>query len=285
MKAKSFSYQRAESLDDAMQGLASADRPTVLLAGGQSLFPAIRNRQVTPQHVIDIDRVDELSHLFVDDKALHIGALCRHASLEQERILQDSEAWSAIAEAASHIAMYPVRTRGTIGGSFAYAHPAAELPLAAIALDAEVVLRSVRGERCVASRDFFLSAHSTSIQKSEIIVEIRFPLPPGNTYSAFVEVAPREIGWASATACATVTLQDGVVIKAGVAIGAATSRLQRSSAAEEILIGKRFSDISVEDVAHSALHECEELGIANKDREVLIYPTVVSVLQQIGDRL
>lgn len=285
MKAKSFSYQRAKSLDEVIQSLASADKPTMLLAGGQSLFPAIRNRQITPQHIIDIDRVDELSYLYVDDEALHIGALCRHAFLERERILRDNEAWSVIAEAASHVAMYPVRTRGTIGGSFAYAHPAAELPLVALALGARVVLRSVHGQRCVTSQDFFAVAHSPNIEKSEIVVEISFPVPPRSTYSAFVELAPREIGWASAAACAVVTINDGVIVKASIAVGAATSRLWRSSSAEKILLGKRFCDISIEDVANSALHECEGLGIANKERQILIYPVVVGALQQIGDRL
>jgi carbon-monoxide dehydrogenase medium subunit/6-hydroxypseudooxynicotine dehydrogenase subunit alpha len=240
MKPPPFEYVRAGSVDEAV---AALDEDAKILAGGQSLLPALNYRLVRPARLVDIDRLAELDELEVCD-GVRIGALVRHARLEREVRL--SGPWRAVREAAAHVGHLPIRTRGTFGGSLAHADPAAELCVAALAFDGNVVARSPAGERTLAAADLFLGPFSTALGPDELVTEV--VLPPGPESSAFEEFAPRAGDYAFASAC-VVRGRDG----ARVALGSVGATPLRARTAEQALAAGEPPEV----VGRTAAAECE----------------------------
>jgi len=206
LKPPPFAYVRAGSVADA---LAALDEDVKVLAGGQSLLPALNYRIVRPTKLVDIDRLDDLAGLDVN-RSVHVGALVRHAQLERDDRLVGP--WSGLREAVSHVGHVPIRTRGTFGGSVAHADPAAELCVAALAFDADVVARSTAGERRVPAVDFFHAPFTTALAADELVTEVVFA--EGASASVFEEFAPRAGDYALASVCA-VRRADGLRIALG----------------------------------------------------------------------
>lgn len=167
-----FEYLAPESLDEALDLLARHREEAKVLAGGQSLLPVLNYRLGRPRYVVDINRVP-LDGLRAENGRLRLGALTRHATLEESREI--ARHCPLLGEAARLIGNVRVRTLGTLGGSLAHADPAAELPLVALALDARLTLRSRAGGRTVAARDFFTGYLSSALGPDEILTEIELP--------------------------------------------------------------------------------------------------------------
>ena len=149
MKAPKFSYVRAESVAHAVQLLAEHGDEARVLAGGQSLMPALNMRLSQPRLLVDINRLEALSGIALENGQVRIGALTRHAEVARSPLI--GRHLPLIAEAMPHVAYVAVRNRGTFGGSLALADPAAEMPACALALDATLVVESVRGRREIAA--------------------------------------------------------------------------------------------------------------------------------------
>jgi CO/xanthine dehydrogenase FAD-binding subunit len=198
VKPPPFAYARAESLEQALALLAEGGEDAKALAGGQSLVPALSFRLLRPTHLVDIDRVGGLDDVRVTDGRLSLGALVRHATLAR---LQPSESHKALRGAARAIGHDAIRVRGTLGGSLAHADPAAELPVVALALDAELVVASPEGRRSVAAADFFLGPFTTALAPGELLVEAVFPALPPGARTAFAEFAARAGDFALACVC------------------------------------------------------------------------------------
>ncbi|MGA6971672.1 MAG: FAD binding domain-containing protein, partial [Candidatus Binatus sp.] len=154
MKPPNFQYAAPRSLDEALTLAAKYGGDAMILAGGQSLVAAMNFRFVAPAVLIDLNRVPELSHIRRDGERLHVGAMTRHRALEFSQEGIDAE--PLLARVSCEIGPLAIRNRGTIGGSIAHAHPAAEWPLIAVALDAQVTLRSVSQSRSIPAREFFV---------------------------------------------------------------------------------------------------------------------------------
>ncbi len=181
MKARDFDYRRPLALSEAFDLL---DRPGAqVIAGGQSLVPALNLRTVSPKLVVDIGGIDELRGLrFVGDgeaRCLHVGALVRHVEIERSPLV--AEAAPLLQRAASHVAYPAVRNLGTFCGSLALGNPRSEFPMCALALDARLLISGRAGHRTVAARDFFLGFQKTALRPGEILVGC--------------EVAPQPAGW------------------------------------------------------------------------------------------
>lgn len=179
-----FDYAVPGSLVSALQLLAANDEAK-LLAGGQTLVPTMKQGLAAPELLIDLNGLDELSHLTVSDDGIHVGAMCRHAAVASSKALQDKT--PGLAELASMIGDAQVRNRGTIGGSVANNDPAADYPSALLALNA--IVRTDRRE--IAADEFFLGLFETALEPAEMIREVVFPVCRTSAYVKFRNPASR----------------------------------------------------------------------------------------------
>jgi aerobic carbon-monoxide dehydrogenase medium subunit len=188
MKARNFRYIRPTSLDQACRILGEGD--AVPLAGGQSLLAGLNMRLSAPKLLVDIGDLKELTGQSYEDGTVRLGALTRHAELLGSELIQKHV--PLLVRAAAHIGHVAIRNRGTLGGSLAYADPAAELPACAVALGATLVLRSVAGEREVGAEDFFTGLFETQLEPGELIVAIKFPAMQPGMAVGFAELSRRQ---------------------------------------------------------------------------------------------
>jgi aerobic carbon-monoxide dehydrogenase medium subunit len=199
-------YVRARSLEDAVAALAEPDAK--VLAGGQSLVSVLKLRLVRPSRLVDIGGL-ELRGVLADENDLRIGALSTWDDLVRAPDLE-RPAFRALAECAARIGDLQVRNRGTAGGSLAHADPASDLPPVTLALRATFLLAAAGGERSVPAAEFFQGPFLTALGPQELLTEIRMPLPPPGSGSAYVKMEHPASGFALAGAAALV-LPDGAM--------------------------------------------------------------------------
>jgi carbon-monoxide dehydrogenase medium subunit len=202
MKPAPFEYAAPRALDEALRLLADFGSDARPLAGGQSLVPLLNMRLVRPSAVVDLNRIASLFEVKTVDGELRLGAMVRHRTLERDPVIRARA--PLLAEAAAQVGHVQIRTRGTLGGSLAHADPAAELPAAAVALNARCVLRGLGGERIVPATEFVVGPLATSLEPGELLVEVRVPPLPQGTGWAFVELARRHGDFAIVGAAAVV---------------------------------------------------------------------------------
>lgn len=245
MKAASFDYMRATSIDEACRALADGDGEARIIAGGQTLVPLMAMRMARPTLLIDINGIDELSGIAVDGDRLIIGAATRQADTLASAIVQSHI--PVLAEALSHVGHDQTRNRGTIGGSLCNADPAAELPLIAQLLDAEMVARTVAGERTIPAAAFFDSAMTTALDPQECLTEIRFPIwPADRTGHGFHEVSIRDSDFALVAAAAQMSLDaGGTCHRLHVALGGASAVPIRLTEVEAALTGTTLDNMTI----------------------------------------
>jgi CO/xanthine dehydrogenase FAD-binding subunit len=211
LKPAPFEYRAPTSLDEALALLHDHGEGAKLLAGGQSLVPAMNFRVVQPTMLVDLNRVEALAYIRRQDGAgLQVGAMTRERELELDpRIPVHAP---LLADAIGYVAHPQIRNRGTLGGSLVNADPAAELPVIMVALGARFRIRSVAAERWVSASDFFLGMFATDLAPDEILVEIELPALPARTGWSFQEVAPRHGDYALMGVAALVCLApDGLI--------------------------------------------------------------------------
>ncbi|MPZ57677.1 MAG: xanthine dehydrogenase family protein subunit M [Rhizobiales bacterium] len=188
MKPAPFAYTKARSVEHAVE-LAGRDGEARILAGGQSLIATLNMRLSRPTLLVDINGLDGLDGLALKDGAVEIGALVRHAQAGRSDIIAKNA--PLIAKAIPHIGHPAIRNRGTIGGSIAFADPAAELPACLVALGGEVVIAGGRGERTVKADDFFTGLFETELGSDDVLKAIRVPAANAATRIGFAELARR----------------------------------------------------------------------------------------------
>lgn len=226
MKPPPFAYARATSVEHALALLAEGGEDAKPIAGGQSLVPALAYRLVRPTHLVDIGRLDdELGQVRAADDGLRLGALVRHRTLADR---EGEPCWHGLRAAARHIGHDAIRVRGTIGGSLVHADPAAELPVAIVALGGDLVVRTVEGSRVVGAEEFFVAPFTTAVAPGELLVEIRLPAPPPQARTAFSEFAPRAGDFA--TVCVFAGLGPGWARIAVGGVGGTPVRVPRAEA-------------------------------------------------------
>jgi CO/xanthine dehydrogenase FAD-binding subunit len=237
LKPAAFAYHRPSTVDAAVQLMREYGGNAKYLAGGQSLVPMMNMRLVQPAALIDLNAVRELAYLRETEGWLHIGALTRHQQLESDPLVRAKA--PLLAEAERFVAHTAIRTRGTIGGSLAHADPAAELPLAAVVLDAVLVLKGPEGTREVPAREFFLTYLTTAKADDELITEVRVPVLAPGTGVAVEEFSRRHGDFAIVAAMAVVELdQLGRVRRARMGLGGVGGTPVRLSDQEEALRGQ-----------------------------------------------
>lgn len=261
MKPASFKYLAPRSEDELLALLSEHGSDARLLAGGQSLVPMMNFRVVSPTVIIDINRIGSLS--FINNRAdsIEVGALTRHAELEDS---VDVRAALPIAcEAVSYLAHRAVRNRGTMGGSLALAYPNAELPLLFTVLGAEMLLRSNRGDRHLPITEFISGPLDTVLKEDEFIHSARLPVPAASAGMAFIEVSRRHGDFALAAAAAVVDLNDdGKVRTVQAAISGGEGAPARIGSIEAALVGQAPQANLIEQMAGDAINEIDVEGDA-----------------------
>jgi aerobic carbon-monoxide dehydrogenase medium subunit len=173
--------------------------------------PLLNFRLVRPAHLIDLNEIPDLGYVRRDDGHVVIGALTRQRTVETSALVREHV--PLLAEAMPQIGHVQIRNRGTIGGSLAHADPAAEMPAVVAALDGELVVRSSSGQRVLRAEEFFVAYLTTSLRPTELLVEVRLPVAPPRTGTAFLEVSRRHGDFALVGVAASVTLDDEGVCK------------------------------------------------------------------------
>ena len=218
MKPAPFAYHRAHSVAEAVALLAELGDEAKILAGGLSLVPMMNFRLARPAALVDVSRLDGLSYLRADvADGLRIGALTTHRTVEVSRDPAILGGFGVLPRSARWIGHYPIRSRGTFGGSIAHADPASEWCLLAVLLGARVVLTGPGGSRVVPAAEFFQGYYSTAAAPDEMITEIWFPRPAPR--AVLTEFAQRQGDFAVAAAAVSLDIADGVCRQARVVLG------------------------------------------------------------------
>ena len=213
MKPAPFTYHRADSVAQAVALLAELGDEAKILAGGLSLVPMMNFRLARPSALVDVSRIGELSYIRAGADGLRIGALTTHRAVEMSVL----PGFGVLPRAARWIGHYPIRARGTFGGSVAHADPASEWCLLAVLLDARMVVAGPSGERTIGAGDFFEGFYTTALEPDEMITEIWFPDPA--PAAALTEFAVRQGDFAIVSAGVRLDLADGVCRGGRVVLG------------------------------------------------------------------
>lgn len=224
MKPAAFDYIAPRDVDAALAVLAERGEEAKVLAGGQSLAPMLNLRLAAPAVLLDVNRVEAMAPWRIEpDGALVLGATTRQRAVE--RSTEIASRWPVLVEAVRCIAHPTIRNRGTIGGSLVHADPSAELPTVALALDAEMVLRSSREARIVCAEEFFITYFTTAAVADELLLEVRIPAVAPRTGTSWAEFAPRQGDYFIVGIASTVLVDaDGRIARALIAIGGVGER-------------------------------------------------------------
>ncbi|SMC95113.1 FAD binding domain-containing protein [Kibdelosporangium aridum] len=213
MKPAAFTYHRAYDVNDTIAQLAELGPDAKILAGGQSLVAMMNFRLARPSALVDITRIAGLDYLERDAKGLRIGALTRHRTVETAKI----DGFEVLSKAARWIGHYPIRCRGTFGGSIAHGDSTAEWCILAVLLEAQIVLQGPRGRREVPANEFFHGFFMTATEPDEMIVEVRFPKPA--PHAALTEFSQRQGDFAVVAASARLDLAEKEILTSRIVLG------------------------------------------------------------------
>jgi carbon-monoxide dehydrogenase medium subunit len=251
-----FEYERATSVEGAIEALQRLGSEARIIAGGHSLLPMMKLRLANPEHLIDINDLQELSYIREEGDELRIGALTRHVELLKSDLL--ALRFPIFRDAEQVIADPVVRNRGTIGGSLCQADAAEDLSAVCSALKAKAVIRGAQGERVVGLDEFYIGPFTTAVGDGEMLTEVRVPLRSG-AGSAHEKVERRAGDWAVAGGGAAPGRDNGTIADAGVALSAVGPTTVHVSRAEELLRGKAPSEELFAQVGEISAEDCAPL--------------------------
>jgi 2-furoyl-CoA dehydrogenase FAD binding subunit len=240
MKPAPFDYHRVQSIDEAADLISEYGDDSKILAGGQSLIPAMNFRLATPKVLIDISNIENRNQVENDGNRIKVAGTTLQRFLEQSKAVQ--EEIPVLYEAIKNIGHVQIRNKGTVGGSIVHADPASELPAISLVLDAEFEIKSKSNQYTVAAEDFFITYMTTSLQSNEILSGIYFNKPPKNSGWGFHEIARRAGDFALAGSTAIIGLDaDGKCTHARIALFGVAPTAVRAKEAENMLIGQSYS--------------------------------------------
>ena len=290
MKPAPFEYHAPNSLEEALTLKNQHGDDAKILAGGQSLVPAMNFRVVQPSLLIDLNRVAELSYIRAEGETIRIGAMARERHLEFDATI--AKHTPLLHEAVPFIAHPQIRNRGTIGGSIVNADPAAELPMLMLALSARLKASSASGERWLDAKDFFAGMFTTALEPNEILTEIELPFMPARTGWSFMEVAPRAGDYALMGVAALVTLDEAGKCQSAklVYLNAGDGPVDAKESTE-LLVGRKLNDKLFDSVAaHASEKEINPFGNVHTSPEfqrhlakVLTKKTLQQATQRAGE--
>src|SRR5215471_17954819 len=246
-----FDYSCPKTLSEAIALLQQHGDDAKILAGGQSLIPLMKLRMAAPKHVIDINRIADLSYIREADGALVIGAMTREADVDASELVR--ERYPIIADTAAVIGDPLVRNMATVGGNLAHADPANDHPATMLALDAEVVVTGLDGERTVPVAEFFTDFFTTALRPDEILTEIRIPAPTAGSGGAYIKLERKVGDFAIVGVAAQVTIDArGICTRAGIGLTNVAPTPLKAHQAEAFLQGQHLDQDSITQAAQLA---------------------------------
>ena len=254
MKPSSFDYLAPARLEEAIDVLARHGDEAKVLAGGQSLIPAMNFRLAAPSVLVDLNRMEGHRSVRTADGSLVIEMLARHSALEAPAVADPLT--RLMARMARFVGHLPIRVRGTFAGSIAHADPAAEWCMLAVAMDADIVARSTSGERTIGAADFFQGVFTTALADDEIVTEVRVPLLAG-WGTGFQELSRTAGDFATVATVAALRIDDGVIADARMGAAGAESAPVRLTSAESALRGAEPSPDSLATAARAAADQID----------------------------
>ena len=283
----SFDYLPVHSIDEALAALRAHGADARILAGGQSLIPAMRYRLARPTVLVDINPIAALAYIREADGALLVGAGARDYAIEVSPIVKDG--YRLISDAAAVVADPIVRQSGTVVGSLCHSDPAGDWGVVALASRATVVVRGTAGNRAVPIDEFLVDSFTTAVGEGELALEVRFPTPDERTSGSYQKIERKVGDFATASAGGSLTLAaDGSIAVAGVAIGAAGPKALRVAEAERILVGAQPSTELFRAAAAEAKNISDPIADSRGDIEfkremaaVLVYRGLVATLKRL----
>ncbi|WP_408960421.1 FAD binding domain-containing protein [Natrinema sp. 74] len=250
-----FDYHEATTVEEAIDLLAGhAMEETELLAGGHSLLPAMKTGLSSPDVLIDIGEVDALHGIGVDGDTLVIGAMNRYSDLLDSEDARDHA--PALTAAVERVGDRQVRNRGTIGGNLAHADPASDLPGAALASDATLIVQGPDGERTIPADEFYYGMYATDLDPAEILTRIEIP-SAADAVGTYAKKPSPSSGYAMVGVAALLTVEDGTVESARLGANGAMDHGVRLEQVEEALIGKSLDEETIATAAEYATDDLE----------------------------
>ncbi len=257
MTAVDFAYHRPRTTEEAVQTLAELAPEAVLLAGGVSLAILLNERAARPEHVIDLNEINELHGIRLEGDRVWIGAMTRMVDVETSELLQ--ELVPLLPECARTVADPSLRNRVTVGGGLAYADASGSLPTALLALDAVVVAEGPHNLRVIPLTEFFVAGHETALAPDELITRVEVPHPEGGG-SAWLDLDRRHLAYSIVSAAAVVAVEAGSVAWARVAMAGISPTPRRLPSVEQALAGAPTDPESIQAAAALATADADPFG-------------------------
>jgi aerobic carbon-monoxide dehydrogenase medium subunit len=256
MIPRSFEYFSPDTLEEAIALLQKLGPEAKLLSGGQSLIPMMKLRILSPQHIVDINRIPGLDYISETDGHLKIGALAREHQLESSDVIKNK--LPILADTAKLIADPLVRSQATVCGNLAHGDPANDHPATMLALGATLVATGPKGQREIAIEDFFPGLFTTALEPEEILTEIKIPLPAANSGGAYLKLERKVGDFATAGVAVQITLDDGGKCqRAGIGLTNVGMTPIKATKTEAFLAGKALDDATIKEAAEIAASESQ----------------------------
>ncbi|MEM7331339.1 MAG: xanthine dehydrogenase family protein subunit M [Chloroflexota bacterium] len=246
-----FDYHKANTVQEAISLVKESDGK--FIAGGHSLIPAMNLRLADPGTLVDISRLNDMKGIGGGNGVISIGALTTHAMVAASEVLPD-----ALTEAAGMIGDPQVRNRGTVGGNVAHADPASDLPTVLMALRASFHMTSESGERSASSDEFFIDLFETALGENDVLTSISLAEEGANTGSSYQKLFNPASRYAMVGAAAQVTIENGTITAAGVAVGGLTPKATRASSVEAALVGQPANDATIASAAAAVANDLDD---------------------------
>jgi carbon-monoxide dehydrogenase medium subunit len=250
-----FEYLVPKTLDEAVSMLNGHGAEAKILAGGQSLIPAMRFRLAAPEILIDINRIEGLSYIRQENGYLAIGAMTREAEIERSDLVKQK--YPLLADTARVIADPLVRNMATVGGNLAHADPANDHPATMLAYGAEIVAVGPAGQRTISIDEFFVGLFENSLADNEILKEIRIPTPPAHSGGAYLKIERKVGDYAVAAVAVQLTVEGDTCSSARIGLTNVSSTPMRAAGAEDALMGKPVSEENIKAAGQAASQACD----------------------------
>jgi carbon-monoxide dehydrogenase medium subunit len=245
-----FEYFAPTTLDEALSILERYGDEAKVLAGGQSLIPLMKLRFAVPRALVDINRIDGLDFLIEDEGFLHIGPLVRHKTCEHSELLRGR--YGVLGDAAPQISDPIVRNLGTVAGSLAHSDPQGDWGSVMLAAGAQIRVRGPAGTRTIAAADFFQGPFTTALEPAEIITSVQVPDPGERAGGTYLKLERRVGDFATVGVAVQVSMANGTIERAGIALTGVGATNVRATAAEESLAGAEPDDEAIQSAARLA---------------------------------